>query len=210
MPIESALVPIADQFAPSQVYIAGSGQIPKYNTPNISRSPQAQMMDQPQQQQGGGLNLNMLNQFTGGGAAGGDVYGFGAADPFATSSYAGGEGALAGGEAAGGGFGEMASSAGPWALLAAAIISNEYNAKKGGYRNEDDWGYAQDVIGGKVLEQDLNQRWLPQIFGEDLKNDSTGIGSDMKFVGELNSLDFGNALEALKEGTIGKLLGGLF
>lgn len=140
---------------------------------------------------------------------GGDAYGFGGADPFSTSSYAGGEGAMAGGEAAGGGFGEMASSAGPWAALAAVIIGNEYNAQKGGYRSENTGDYAQDLIGGKVLEQDFSKRWLPSVFGEDLKNDQFGLGADTQAGADIMTLDFGNAWDNLKEGTAGKILGGI-
>lgn len=148
-----------------------------------------------QQQQGGGMSpmqgFNLYQKFSGG------------------EGFMGGGGGAAGGEAAGGGFGEAMSSAGPWAALAAAIIANEHEAREGGYRSEDDGDYAQDVLGGKVLEQDLNKRWLPDMFGEDLKHDDTGLGGDMKIGAELSSLDFGNALKSLKGGTLGKLWGKL-
>lgn len=170
-------------------------------------------LNQPQQQQRAqempDINPSAIQKMMGGG--GGDAYGFGGSDPFSTASYAGGEGAVAGGAgesaAAGGGssWGSMASSAGPWAALAAVIIGNEHEARNGGFRSEDDGDYAQDVLGGKVLEQDLNQRWLPKAFGENMEHDVTGLGGELKAAGELGSLDFGNALKSLKGGTLGKL-----
>lgn len=117
----------------------------------------------------------------------------------------GGGGATAAGGSASGGGGSALASAGPWAALVAAIAVNEYNGKEGGYRAEDDKEYATDLIGGKVLEQDLNQRWLPKIYGEDLKNDKTGIGHEQKAAGEFLTLDFSNGFKALEGGTLGKI-----
>jgi hypothetical protein len=102
----------------------------------------------------------------------------------------------------------MASSAGPWAALAAVIIGNETNAAGGGYR-KDGTDYAVDIIDGQVVEQDINQRWLPSIFGEDLKHDDYGFGADTKAFGEIMTFDFGNAWDSLQEGTLGKTLSGL-
>lgn len=62
----------------------------------------------------------------------------------------------AGGSAAGG-MGSAAAAAGPWAALAAIIGVNEYNMS--GYRAEDDKEYAKDLATGKVMSQDINQRW---------------------------------------------------
>ena len=176
---------------------------------------------QPQQQsnQGMGMMQNAMKGDQSGPLSnlfgGGDAYGFGGADPFSTASYAGGEGAVATGAgegaAAGGGssWSSMASSAGPWAALAAIIIGNEVNAEKGGFRSEDPQEHASDMLTGEVLNQDLQQRWLPDMFGEDLKNDSTGLGADMQAAGELGTLDFSNAWDSLKDGMIGKSLSGI-
>ena len=47
------------------------------------------------------------------------------------------------------------------------------------YRAEDDKEYAKDLLRGEVLTQDLEQRFLPKVFGEDLENDDLGLGADM-------------------------------
>lgn len=143
---------------------------------------------------GGGWGLGSL--FGGGGAAGGGAAG---------GSAAGGSAAGGGASSAGGGM----AAGGMWAALAAAIMVNEYNAKKGGYRSEDDKQYAKDLIGGKVLEQDFNQRWLPKLYGKDLKNDKTGIGHDQKAFGEFMTFDFKNGFKALEDGTVGKMAKGI-
>ena len=101
------------------------------------------------------------------------------------------------------------ASAGPWAALAAVILANESNARDNDYRDKDDKKYAQDLLGGAVLEQDLNQRWLPKIYGKDLKNDKFGLGHDQKAVGEFGSGDFSNGFKALEDGTLGKLVKGI-
>lgn len=124
----------------------------------------------------------------------------------------GGAGAAGGSSAAGGaassGAGGLAS-AGPWAALAAVILANESNARDNDYRNKDDKKYAQDLLGGAVLEQDLNQRWLPKIYGKDLKNDKLGLGHDQKAIGEFGSGDFSNGFKALEDGTLGKIAKGI-
>lgn len=139
-----------------------------------------------------------------GGAGGG---GFGLSSIFGGGS-AGGAGAAGGSSAAGGGA-SAAASAGPWAALAAVILANESNARDNGYRDKDDKKYAQDLLGGAVLEQDLNQRWLPKIYGKDLKNDKFGLGHDQKAVGEFGSGDFSNGFKALEDGTLGKIAKGI-
>ena len=141
-----------------------------------------------------------------GGAGGG---GFGLSSIFGGGSAAGGGAGAAGGSSAAGGGASAAASAGPWAALAAVILANESNARDNGYRNKDDKKYAQDLLGGAVLEQDLNQRWLPKIYGKDLKNDKFGLGHDQKAVGEFGSGDFSNGFKALEDGTLGKLVKGI-
>lgn len=149
-----------------------------------------------------------------GGAGGAGGGGFGLSSIFGGggSAAGGGAGAAGGSSAAGGaassGAGGLAS-AGPWAALAAVIIANESNARDNDYRNKDDKKYAQDLLGGAVLEQDLNQRWLPKIYGKDLKNDKLGLGHDQKAIGEFGSGDFSNGFKALEDGTLGKIAKGI-
>lgn len=173
----------------------------------------------------GAVDPKTLSSMFGGGssAGGGAASGAGGASSggFSLSSMfgggggaaAGGGGAAAGGSAAGGGASAAGGSAasglssmGPWAALAAVILANESNARDNDYRSKDDKQYAQDLLGGAVLEQDLNQRWLPKIYGKDLKNDKLGLGHDQKAVGEFGSGDFSNGFKALEDGTLGKSL----
>lgn len=145
---------------------------------------------------GGGFGLSSL--FGGGSAAGGGA-----------AASGGGAAAASGGSAAGGGAASGMASMGPWAALAAVILANESNARDNDYRSKDDGQYAQDLLGGAVLEQDLNQRYLPKIYGKDLKNDKFGFGHDQKAVGEFGSGDFSNGFKALEDGTLGKLVKGI-
>ena len=146
-----------------------------------------------------------------GGAGGGG--GFGLSSIFGGGSAAGGGAGAAGGSSAAGGAASSGAgglaSAGPWAALAAVILANESNARDNYYRNKDDKKYAQDLLGGAVLEQDLNQRWLPKIYGKDLKNDKLGLGHDQKAIGEFGSGDFSNGFKALEDGTLGKIAKGI-
>lgn len=148
-----------------------------------------------------------------GGAGGAGGGGFGLSSIFGGGSAAGGGAGAAGGSSAAGGAASSGAgglaSAGPWAALAAVILANESNARDNGYRNKDDKKYAQDLLGGAVLEQDLNQRYLPKIYGKDLKNDKFGLGHDQKAVGEFGSGDFSNGFKALEDGTLGKLVKGI-
>lgn len=148
-----------------------------------------------------------------GGAGGAGGGGFGLSSIFGGGSAAGGGAGAAGGSSAAGGAASSGAgglaSAGPWAALAAVILANESNARDNDYRNKDDKKYAQDLLGGAVLEQDLNQRWLPKIYGKDLKNDKLGLGYDQKAIGEFGSGDFSNGFKALEDGTLGKLVKGI-
>ena len=147
------------------------------------------------------------------GGAGGGGGGFGLSSIFGGGSAAGGGAGAAGGSSAAGGAASSGAgglaSAGPWAALAAVIIANESNARDNDYRNKDDKKYAQDLLGGAVLEQDLNQRWLPKIYGKDLKNDKLGLGHDQTAIGEFGSGDFSNGFKALEDGTLGKIAKGI-
>lgn len=148
-----------------------------------------------------------------GGAGGAGGGGFGLSSIFGGGSAAGGGAGAAGGSSAAGGAASSGAgglaSAGPWAALAAVILANESNARDKDYRDKDDKKYAQDLLGGAVLEQDLNQRWLPKIYGKDLKNDKFGLGHDQKAVGEFGSGDFSNGFKALEDGTLGKIAKGI-
>jgi len=92
---------------------------------------------------------------TGGATASGIPGGLTSGGASATSgSFGATGGATASG--AGGGWGSALSSAGPWALLAAAIIGNEEEARKAGRRSDDKMTWGQDALTGKVLEQDMD------------------------------------------------------
>lgn len=142
-----------------------------------------------------GVGLGIAKSFMGGGSAAGAGAGTGAG------------GAAAGGSSASGGLGGAAAAAGPWAALAAIIGVNEYNAKKGGFRAEDDKQYTMDLFDGKVASQDINGRWAPKLFGN---NDRMGLGADMKAAGEASHLDLNSTIDNLKKGTVGKLLKKIF
>ena len=144
--------------------------------------------------------LGSAKSFMGGGAAGGSGAGAGGAGGAAA-------GGSAGGSSAAGGLGGAAASAGPWAALAALIAVNEYNAKKGGFRAENDKEYAKDLATGKVVSQDINGRWAPKLFG---KSDKMGLGADMKAAGEASHLDLNGTFDNLENGTIGKLFKKIF
>lgn len=151
-----------------------------------------------QQQPQGGFNplqgLQAYGQFSGQGGGLGSFFGGG--------SSAGGSAA---GSSAGGGSSALAS-AGPWAALAAAIIANESSARRGGYRDEDTGDYLQDLFGGKVLEQDVQQRFLPKLVGEDFEDDVLGLGADASVAADLSTFDFSNAWDTFKEhGLLSKL-----
>lgn len=128
----------------------------------------------------------------------------------AGTGYLGGAGAAGGS----GGFGGAAASFWPAWVVAAAVV-NEKNARDGGYRSENDREYWEHLLGGKVMEQDAENRWnkLPdKWFGDE--NDSMGLGGHMKFDGNLFSGDFSNAWKNLKEDDVGakfiKKLGKIF
>lgn len=168
-----------------------------YDNPFIVQQPQ-----QEQQQQGMSplQGLNMYQQFAGG--EGGGMFGGGGA------ATGGGEAAIGGEAAAGSGSGgsSFISAAGPWAALAAAIIANESEAKRGGYRDEDKGEYFKDLAGGKVLEQDMSKRWIPKLFGEDLEHDDLGLGGDTLASADLLTLDFSNAWDTFKnKGILSKI-----
>lgn len=189
--------------------------------PFVVQQPQQQ---QQQQQSPLGM-LGMFNQFGGMGGGGGGGFGsmfgggssgggfgslFGGGGGAATGATTGattGGASAAGGTAAGGG-GSFLASAGPWAALAAAIYANESNARDKGYRDEDDMQYAEDLLTGEVLTQDLEQRFLPKVFGEDLENDDLGIGADMLAGSQFASLDFADAFKTIKDkGLLSKIFG---
>lgn len=113
----------------------------------------------------------------------------------AGTGYAGGAGAGAGVGGGAGGGGSSLAGAGPWGALAAIIAINEREAKRGGYRSEDDSDYYNDLLFGKAAEQDVHKRWykLPDKWLGD-ENDSLGLGSGMKAFTNLTTGDFNNAL----------------
>jgi len=186
--------------------------------PQYGQTQPAELYEIQQQQQGGGaggLNLNsamnIYDMFAGGGGAGAAGAGAGGFDYGVASSPAAGggtwfgpfaEGGIASGGTAGGTAGGAAggsgasalSSLGPWAALAAIIYANEREAQRGGYRSEDDTQYAKDLLGGKVLSQDVEQRWAPK-----LESAWGGSGSMASAASNIGSLDFSNAWGDLKQ-----------
>jgi hypothetical protein len=142
----------------------------------------AQQIQQAKQQpQSGGMPLGMASQFMGGGASG------------------------AGG--AGGGASSGLMAAAPWVALGAGIYANESNARDKGFRSEDDTQYAKDLASGKVLSQDLEQRIIPKVFGE---NDKTGMGADTKAGVDLANFRVRDAWKGFKEGSLAKALRKIF
>lgn len=146
----------------------------------------------------GGLGgLSVSPAFIGGGTATSGLGAGGSLGAFAQGGAgAGGLGGLGGGAAAGGGGGAMSglAAAGPWAALAAAVIGNETYAKNHGYRRGGS-DYYKDLATGRVLSQDVDNRWAPMLFG---KNDRMGLGKDMSFAADLGSFQFGKAFKDLK------------
>lgn len=167
---------------------------------DMSQNPQAQQQDQ----QGGGVpNIGGLTDLFGGslgGAAG--------AEGGKTSAVAGlGAKNVAGGAAGGGGFGSTVSAAGPWALLAAAILGQENYQQNIGNRDDEAFPY-ETAITGRALYKDA-PGW-----GEKADDIIPGLGSPIRIAGLTSSpVDMfrGDTYKDLwKEAKGGGLLGGLF
>lgn len=141
---------------------------------------------------GGGGGWGLSSMFGGGGSAAGGG-----------AAASGGGAAASGGSAAGGGAASGMASMGPWAALAAVIIGNESNARDNDYRSDDDKQYAKDLFGGKVLEQDANQRWAKKLGG--YNDDKTGMINDMGAAAEFSTWDFSNGWDKIENGTLGKI-----
>lgn len=142
---------------------------------------------QPAQQSAGGMDPSMgmgAMQAFGGGSGG-------AASGGAAAGTSGGSSAAGSGVAA----------AGPWAALAAIIAVNEKSARNGGHRR-DGADYAKDLASGKVLSQDVNERWVPKLGG--YENDKTGLLHDAGAGAEFLSLDFKDGLKKLADGGTAK------
>lgn len=149
-------------------------------------------IQQPQQQQSplGGLG-GFANMMGGEGGIGGMFGGGSAGAGGAAAPAPAAGGASAGGSSAAGGL----SAAGPWALLAAVIIANESEAEKAGRRADDRGERAQDMLTGKVLEQDMDYYGdkVGGIGGEAIK----GIGQLGNPEGVFNLLKKGSLLRKL-------------
>lgn len=89
--------------------------------------------------------MNIASKFMSSGAGAGEAGGTAAASTTAGA-----------GSAAGGSGASALGSAGPWGLLAAAIIGNESEARKAGRRDDRKATRAMDMVSGKVLEQDMD------------------------------------------------------
>lgn len=150
---------------------------------------------------GGGLGglggMSVSPAFATGGAATSGVGAGGTLGAFAEGG-AGGLGGLGGGTSAAGGAGATGGTAalgatGIGALILAGIANENY-AKKNGYRRSGS-DYYKDLATGRVLSQDVDNRWAPMLFG---KNDRMGLGKDMSFAADLGSFQFGKAFKDLK------------
>lgn len=125
----------------------------------------------------------------------------------AMQAFGGGSGGAAGGGAAAGtsggssAAGSGVAAAGPWAALAAIIAVNEKSARNGGHRR-DGADYAKDLASGKVLSQDVNERWVPKLGG--YENDKTGLLHDAGAGAEFLSLDFKDGFKKLADGGTAK------
>lgn len=133
---------------------------------------------------GGGLGGSGLIGSSGGAipaaSNGGASFGLGGSLVGGTGQVGGSTFASGGGAAAGGG-GSAAGGIGAggwWALLAAAIIGNETNAKKKGRRSDNDGQYGLDLLTGKVLEQDA------EYYGDKVGGP---LGKSMKFGGQMGN-----------------------
>lgn len=154
------------------------------------------MTVQPSSQQAGlGVDpstaMSAMQSFGGGSAAGG------------TASGSAGSGAAAGGSS----MGSSVAAAGPWAALAAIIAVNEKSARNGGHRR-DGADYAKDLALGKVISQDMNERWAPKLGGYD--KDKTGLLHDAGAGAEFLSLNFKDGFKKLADGgTVKAALSGI-
>lgn len=159
---------------------------------------QQEMMRQTQAQQGGdmgpitsSMGVGNFQSIFGGGAGAGSTTGAGASG--------------ASGAASSGGLGSLA---GMWpAAVVVAAVANESYAKDKGYRRGG-LDYIKDLGLGRVLYQDIDQRWAPKLTG---KSDKLGIGGDMRAGAALGSLQPKKAIDHLKnDSSIGKLLKKIF
>lgn len=144
-------------------------------------------IESQQSPQGMGMPFPGLSGMMGGE---GGMFGMGGGATAGGGGGAAAPAAAGGGSAASGAGGAMAS-AGPWALLAAVIIANESEAKKAGRRSEDHGEHAQDLITGKVLEQDMDY------YGDKVG----GVGGEMlKGMGKLGNPE--GVFNILKKGSL--------
>lgn len=124
-----------------------------------------------------------------------------------SSMFTLGGGGAAGGGAASGGLGSAASSAGPWAALAAAIVGNELYAKNHGERDGQLFPGA-DALEGRALVDDVNSRWAPMA-----DKAVPGLGNEFKlgaFGGSpADWFDGKSRSTALKSAVSGGILGNL-
>lgn len=130
----------------------------------------------------GGASFGLGGSLVGGtGTVGGSTF---AAGTGASAAGAGG-GAAAG---AGGAGGMSAMFSNPWTALAAAILLNETSARKAGRRDENKGKHLQDLITGKVLEQDA------EYYGDKVGGP---LGKTMKFGGMMGNPE--GSLKAVKK-----------
>lgn len=149
------------------------------------RAQMLQQQQQPQQGAGGMEPSAALGAMQAFGGSGGGAAGAGGAT---------GAGSAAGGSSA---AGSGIAAAGPWAALAAIIAVNEKSARNGGHRR-DGADYAKDLASGRVLSQDVNERWVPKLGG--YENDKTGLLHDAGAGAEFASFKFKDGFKKLADG----------
>lgn len=173
-------------------------------TSRLEQQQQPQQVQQQSQGGMGGINPGAFSSFMGGGSSTGAGTGAGSGTGIASAGGGtAGAGSSAGGSSSAGAWG----AAGWWALLAAAIYTNEKEARDHGYRSKDDKQYAKDLISGKVLDQDVEQRWSPKLFGKD---DKYGFGGDAQIGTNVATGRFAPAWKKLESGTVGKAIKKIF
>ena len=148
--------------------------------------------------------LSIGSGFMSGSTATSGVGAGGSLGSFASGTSSAGT-AVSGG-ASSSGLGSGLAAAGPWAALAAAVIGNEtYARNRGDRRSGGD--YYKDLATGRVLSQDVDNRWSPMLFGKD---DKWGFGHDMSFAADLGSFQFGKAWKDFQKGSIFSLFKNIF
>lgn len=141
---------------------------------------------------GSGLGTGLGGMMAGGGGQGGGEGGGGSFLSSLGSMFGFGGAGAGGGGAAGGGI------AGAWpAALAALIVGNEAYAADRGYRSDDTMTHLRDALTGRVVYQDMDQRFLPEVFSDD-----NPFGQDLRSMFAFSGFDWDNTVRHGRQGTL--------